>query len=79
MRTRSSGRPRAALTSAGIEAWLMKHGMEMRERTLPKDTVILKSLAFSQMAREIDASPVTNDMMLPALEACAEKKRRKKS
>lgn len=27
MRTRSLGRPRAARTSAGMEAWLMKHGM----------------------------------------------------
>lgn len=27
MRTRSSGRPRAARTSAGIDAWLMKQGM----------------------------------------------------
>jgi hypothetical protein len=35
MRTKSLGRPLAALTSAGMEAWLMKHGM-LQQRRQPR-------------------------------------------
>lgn len=48
--TRLSGRPRAALTSAGIDAWLVKHGSNMSEVTFPKLTVILKSFACSTIS-----------------------------
>ena len=37
MRTRSSVRPRASRTSAGMLAWDMKHGMLIRDFTLPVD------------------------------------------
>ena len=42
----------------------------MSEHTLPKETVILKRRVSSQMTRDTAASPVTKEMMLPALEAC---------
>ena len=41
MRTRSSGKPRAARTSAGILAWDMKHGREIKDVVPPNETVIL--------------------------------------
>ena len=47
---RSSGRPRAALTAAGMEAWLMKHGRLIWDVTLPKLTVTLNSLACSTIS-----------------------------
>ena len=50
-RTRSSGSPLAALTSAGMDAWLMKQGSETRLCTLPKLTVILNSSVASASVR----------------------------
>ena len=40
------GRERAARTSAGMEAWLMKQGSETRDEVEPKETVTLKSLGL---------------------------------
>ena len=50
MRMRSSGRPRAARTSAGMEAWLMKQGRLIWDVTLPKETVTLNRVAASTTA-----------------------------
>ena len=65
IRTRSSGRPRSALTSAGMDACDMKHGREMSEAVLPNDTVILNSSVFSTTILLRFTSPVANDRMLP--------------
>ena len=70
MRTRSSGRPRAARTSEGIEAWLMKHGMEMSDTTFPKLTVILNSCVSRHTISETAESPVMKERMEPPLVAC---------
>lgn len=70
MRTRSSGRPLVARTSAGIDPWLMKQGMLISEHTLPKLTVILCSSVSSTITRDTSVSPVVKERMLPPLLAC---------
>ena len=66
MRTKSSGKPRAALTSAGILACDMKHGKEIKLVTPPKETVILNSFVSSTIVLEKLTSPVVKERMLPA-------------
>lgn len=51
MRTRSSGKPRAARTSAGMEAWLMKHGRLISDVTFPKLT---GSVSHGTLSAQID-------------------------
>ena len=70
IRTRSSGRPRAARTSAGIDACDMKHGSEMSDEVLPNDTVILNNSVFSTTILLRLTSPVAKDRMLPVPLAC---------
>ena len=65
MRTKSSGKPRAALTSAGILACDMKHGKEIKLVTPPKETVILNSFVSSTIVLEKLTSPVVKERMLP--------------
>ena len=65
MRTRSSGRPRARRTSAGMEAWLMKHGSETSDEVEPKETVTLKSLRCSESAFESATLPVSKESSEP--------------
>ena len=59
------GRGGAARTSAGMEAWLMKHGSETREEVEPKETVTLKSFRCSENALDSATLPVSNDTRLP--------------
>ena len=71
--TRSSGKPLAARISAGMDAWDMKQGKEMRLLVLLKDTVILKSLDSSTMILDRSTLPVAKERMDPArrLASCA--------
>ena len=59
------GRERAARTSAGMEAWLMKHGSETRDEVEPKETVTLKSFRCSENALDSATLPVSNETRLP--------------
>ena len=52
MRRAAGGAGGAARATAGMEAWDMKQGSEMREEQEPKETVILNSVAASTSARE---------------------------
>mmetsp|Transcript_101771 Transcript_101771/g.303723 ORF Transcript_101771/g.303723 Transcript_101771/m.303723 type:complete len:264 (+) Transcript_101771:434-1225(+) len=61
-RTRSSGSVRF---SAGMEAWLMVHGISQRLFTLPNETVILKMRQASRKRRENSTSPVVRLIMEP--------------
>jgi len=70
MRTKSSGKPLAALTAAGILAWLMKHGKEIKLVTPPKLTVILNNFVSSTIILENSTSPVVKDNIEPAPVAC---------
>mmetsp|Transcript_49072 Transcript_49072/g.142890 ORF Transcript_49072/g.142890 Transcript_49072/m.142890 type:complete len:227 (+) Transcript_49072:531-1211(+) len=66
-RIKSSGRVRF---SAGIDAWLMVHGISIKLFTLPKDTVVLKILQASQNRRLSSVSPVVRLIMEPCPVAC---------
>mmetsp|Transcript_106695 Transcript_106695/g.308712 ORF Transcript_106695/g.308712 Transcript_106695/m.308712 type:complete len:255 (+) Transcript_106695:255-1019(+) len=66
-RTRSSGNVRF---SAGIEAWLMVHGISIKLLTLPNDTVVLKILQASQKRRLKSTQPVVRLIIEPCPVAC---------
>ena len=70
IRTKSSGNPRAARTSAGIEACDMKQGRLINDEVFPKLTVILNSLACSTIMRLNSTLPVENERIDPVPVAC---------
>jgi hypothetical protein len=65
-RIRSSVSPRASRTSEGMLAWDMKHGRLINDFTLPKLTVMLKSLVDSAICLDTASEPVLKLRTEPA-------------